>query len=404
MKKYLWSMLSIMLMATLSVNTISCSKDDEEKQTVITENDNEEEIIVDANIPIEDYYFADLGLHFDGYIYYNIISDTQKTVEVYKMEESITNIIIPDYVRINGIKYAVTKIAYGASKECSVESITIGSNIKEIESSFSYNPIHSIIVSPKNSTYDSRNNCNAIIETASNTLIAGSTTTVVPDGIVEIGKQSFLGIQIKSLNLPNSVRVIGENAFSSSGLNTIIIPESVKVISEGAFNNSMLTSIILPSSINKIEKNVFSHCDELTSVSMPESIEEIGEYAFFATKKLSYIAIPDKIKKIGSNAFNHSGLVSITLNGVKEIDEEAFCACNQLRNVYIGDICEDIGNYAFLECENLNSITLKSSYTRIRSTTFYNTNNCPIYVPSDNLDYYIKDEEWKYYVERLYGM
>ena len=273
-------MMSIVMMAILNVCFISCSKDDD-TQTEIPDNSDDEESIVEANIPIDNYYFEDQGLFFDGSIYYSILSESRKTVEVYGIEDDIKTLVIPDYARINGTKYAVTQIAAGVFKESVVESLTIGSNIKEIEEhAFGLDPFHSITVSQRNAIYDSRNNCNAIIETASNILIAGSSNTVIPEGVVEIGTSAFSGINIKSINLPNSVRIIGAHAFSFADLNAIKIPESVKNINEGAFEGSTLKSIILSSGITKIENDVFRDCKNLTDVTIPDNIESIGDGAF----------------------------------------------------------------------------------------------------------------------------
>ena len=51
--------------------------------------------------------------------------------------------------------------------------------------------LKSIKVSEGNKMYDSLENCNAIIGTASNKLIIGCTTTVIPDSVTEIGEFVF---------------------------------------------------------------------------------------------------------------------------------------------------------------------------------------------------------------------
>lgn len=51
--------------------------------------------------------------------------------------------------------------------------------------------MEAITVSPKNTVYDSRENCNAIIETATNTLLLGCSYTKIPEGVEKLGKDSF---------------------------------------------------------------------------------------------------------------------------------------------------------------------------------------------------------------------
>jgi len=77
-----------------------------------------------------------------------------------------------------------------------------------------YSALTNISVDENNKVYDSRENCNAIIETACNELIAGCSATVIP----------------------NSVQKIGFNAFSHcSNLTNIVIPDSVREIKDKAF-------------------------------------------------------------------------------------------------------------------------------------------------------------------------
>lgn len=71
-----------------------------------------------------------------------------------------------------------------------LSSLTIGKNVSFIDdTTFSgCNGLTSIIVDKNNPVYDSRDNCNAIIETASNTLIFRCSTTVVPHDVTSIGR------------------------------------------------------------------------------------------------------------------------------------------------------------------------------------------------------------------------
>ena len=85
----------------------------------------------------------------------------------------------------------------------------------------------SINVSPENPEYDSRNNCNAIIETASNTLLLGCKNTVIPESVTAIGPWALSGIEASSITIPGSVLAIGDNAIGSSSLASIIVQATV---------------------------------------------------------------------------------------------------------------------------------------------------------------------------------
>jgi len=93
------------------------------------------------------------------------------------------------------------------------------------------------VVESGNPRYDSRNNCNAIIETANNVLIVGCKNTTIPNSVTKIGPCAFFGCDgLTSIDIPNSVISIGANAFAyCTGLTSIDIPSSVTSTGYGAF-------------------------------------------------------------------------------------------------------------------------------------------------------------------------
>jgi hypothetical protein len=95
----------------------------------------------------------------------------------------------------------------------------------------------SICVDKNNPIYDSRNNCNAIIETKRNTLIAGCKNTVIPNSVTSIGDWAFYQCEnLTSLTIPNSVTSIGKSAFyKCKNLTSITIPNSVASIGYNVF-------------------------------------------------------------------------------------------------------------------------------------------------------------------------
>ncbi len=148
------------------------------------------------------------------------------------------------------IHNSVTSIGYYAFSECS--SLT------------------SVTVEKGNKVYDSRDNCNAIIETATNTLLYGSNTTIIPNSVTSIGQFAFCYCSgLTSVTIPNSVTSIGNYAFANcSGLTSVTIPNSVTSIGGYAFYNcSGLTSITIGSGINYIGETAFASCPELTDVT-----------------------------------------------------------------------------------------------------------------------------------------
>ena len=127
--------------------------------------------------------------------------------------------------------------------------------------------ISSIIVDSDNPIYDSRENCNAIIETATNILISGCNNSTIPDSVDEIGKYAFSNCnKISTIIIPNSVKKINEYAFTNTspegpsdlGLNYIVIPYSVYEICKDAFSTceNLDLAVIMNHNTN-IDKEAF---------------------------------------------------------------------------------------------------------------------------------------------------
>ena len=130
----------------------------------------------------------------------------------------LTSVTIPN---------SVTSIWSGAFGGCSgLTSVTIPNSVTSIDNYAFYGStgLTSIIVESGNTVYDSRNNCNAIIETATNTLIVGCKNTYIPSSVTSIGYVAFSSCSgLTSITIPNSVTSIGYSAFSGcSGLTSII--------------------------------------------------------------------------------------------------------------------------------------------------------------------------------------
>ncbi|MGM9830222.1 MAG: leucine-rich repeat protein, partial [Muribaculaceae bacterium] len=170
------------------------------------------------------------------------------------------------------IPNSVTSIGESAFCYCSsLASITIGKSVTSIGGGafFNCSGLTSIIVDSENQIYDSRENCNAIIETASNKLLYGSNNTIIPNSVASIGGSAFYGCSgLTSVSIPNSVASIGGSAFyGCSGLTSVSIPNSVNSIGTYAFHGcSGLTSITIGNSVTSIGDWAFSYCSGLTSV------------------------------------------------------------------------------------------------------------------------------------------
>ena len=199
--------------------------------------------------------------YIDG-IYYNLNSDTKQAEVTSGDSEYNGSVVIPETVTYDGKTYNVTSIGDWAFFNQGLSSVTIGNNVTSIGTEafvYCYNLesitipkrvtsigddafkgcgiVTSIKVETGNTTYDSRGDCNALIETASNTLITGCMNTVIPNSITSIGDWAF------------------EECY-------------------------LLTSLIIPESVTSIGCSAFYGCYSLTSITIPKGVTNIGDLAF----------------------------------------------------------------------------------------------------------------------------
>ena len=350
------------------------------------------------------------------------------------INRDIRELIIPSQIIYSHYVYpviSVDPVVLGLLRRLEflhLESIVIPESVTYIDApSLSGSKLKSIKVKSGNPRYDSRNDCNAIIETETNTLIVGCANTIIPDSVTGIGKSAFNSCTFKSLTIPNKVTFIEEDAFSLCDIGEICIPNSVTIIGarafqycasllsieipnsvttigEAAFESSAIKSIVIPESVIHIGKDAFEGCD-LESITVntgnpkydsrndcnaiietetntlivgcantiiPDSVTGIGNGAFRGCGDLKSIIIPNSVIEIRDCAFRYCrSLESIVIpSSVNCIGEEAFLGCKALTSMHIPDGIITIGSRAFQWCEKLVSVELSASVKKIGEVVF----------------------------------
>ena len=104
----------------------------------------------------------------------------------------------------------------------------------------------SLVVDPKNKVYDSREDCNCIVESQSNKIICGSSVAVIPKSVSSIGKYAFSGMNTPTvLRIPDNVLKVEEFAFERcNNLYQVVIPANTEINYEAFFDCTRLTSAI----------------------------------------------------------------------------------------------------------------------------------------------------------------
>lgn len=224
----------------------------------------------------------------------------------------------------------VTSIGAWAFNSCDglTGVLNIPSNVASIgEDAFVYCKFEGIVVDPENPNFDSRNDCNAIIETSTNELTTGCKNTVIPNSVTVIGNNAFKGITgMTSIEIPNSVVSIGDNAF--------------------AFCFDLTGDLVIPNSVETIGESAFFQCEGLDGkLVIGESVSYIGDMAFrkcsHISSAISLAPIPPVLgNDLGGMAFAEFGIQTLTVP----------CGCVEAyRNSSWYDPYGLVGFYEFIE-------------------------------------------------------
>ena len=289
-------------------------------------------------------------------LYYRILSDANKTVEVtyphligsdYWSDYSrpTGSLVIPSSVRHDGVDYTVVSIGENAFNDCNgLAAVTVGDSISAI---YSY--------------------------------------------------AFFKCSNLSSMELPDQMNKIEDHAFAITAFTEIVLPSSLTYIDEACFMNcNSLVSITIPANVTEIGPMAFLNCQSLQSVTFHDSLQKIWGSAFENCYSLTEVEIPNSVVQIRWSAFRScTSLSTVTIGtGTTEIQQYAFMGCTALetvnfnaincvvsdeayfsdspmfKNLNIGEEVQVIDDFAFTDCDSIAKLVIPNSVTTIKTRAF----------------------------------
>ena len=342
------------------------------------------------------------------------------------------------------LPYSVTTIGTLAFGDCnSLVSVYIPASVTTISNgnsnAFTGAALANIEVDAGNPVYDSRDGCNAIIETATNKLITGCQNTIIPYGVTSIGNSAFEDCSnLTDITLPATVDTLGDYAFlNCTSLNTIEVnastpPTMNTTEANHTFKNLDISNISVYVPCGSLETyqdsdwngfDLFENCnivfeDMLTKQICVEAWDRNFDGELSYREAAAVTSLNNEFYESNITSFNElqyftgldmiyeddfvdcQQLVAVTLPPtVTTIDASAFTNCVSLASITFGENITDIGGYAFYGCTGLAFIKVEAQNPPTMGyNTFYGVpSSIPVYVPCGTKEEYEGDLDWSYF-------
>ena len=320
----------------------------------------------------------------------------------------------------------IESIDWAAFSGCrSITSVTIPASTTSLSSNpFSHCYILSeVSVAEGNPVYDSRNNCNAVIETATNKLVMGCNNSIIPEGIVELGSLAFAGYEVfSSIELPSTLRILDNQVFIDCSSLTSIDLKNVTDIGYACFGGTPLTIVHIPSTVERIDfSNPFGdsaiesitvdpsnpyydsrdNCNAIIAKNFTNTILRDGKKAVnVLVSGCKNTIIPSSVRAIGDDAFKYCKMNTIDIpEGVESILYGAFMR-SEIQTIKLPKSLTFLDECAFYYCNQLASVIVQNAVPlSIANSTFNTRSSITLYVPYGSKAVYEAADVWKEFKE-----
>ena len=352
-----------------------------------------------------------------GDFYYNHLDDG--TVQLAKGDSlALTGQLnIPSEVTYEGTTYTVTQIGPDAFIHTSgITGIYLPASIKRLHNGGGGQPnpftycenVETIVVDPDNPTYDSRDNCNAIISKGgadayapANQMVAGCKNTTIPSSVNQLGSNVFAGCTgLTSINIPGTVQYLwGKTFLRCSNLAEVTLNEGLELISANTFAHcTSLKSINIPASVTRIQALAFAGCNALETITV-ESDNQKYDSRDNSNAIITKVAVTQSPAVAPKDQLVVGCKTTVIPSTVTSLGQYAFVQIATLENLDIPENVTSIGNYAFHSCTGLKSINEYAAQNTVTLGTAVWTNvdqaNCKLHVYPDDYNYYSTTAQWK---------
>lgn len=211
-------------------------------------------------------------------------------------------------------------------------------------------------------------------------------------GITDDGKYHLVGCTgTVRMVLPETIEEIGAEAFKDAHISTMNIPQSLTTLGVGCFNGCLMTNdIVIPGGVVEIPKDAFAWLWNVNKVTLSEGLETIGETAFNFSH-IREINIPASVSYVGSLAFGYNQLSKVEVADLESFLNLIFddCWANPLNTgaglyykgkpvteINFGDyFITETGEYQLYGCGSLEKVIFPRNFTKIGYESFLNANN-----------------------------
>ena len=309
--------------------------------------------------------------------------------------ESLTNADLPDSVYFIGeyafsyctsikhftVPQGVEILEREIFNRVSLETFTVGSNVKEIKGNglSVFYSVDTLYIKDLSAWFEVtfERGANPVIK-AKNLNVEGKSARdlVIPKDVETIPAYAFEDCScIESVTVTSSTQTIASHAFDNCNkLKSIVLQEGVKTIGDYAFLNcKMLENVEMADSVIYLYAGAFKGCTSLEKIDLPASITNVETYTFQDCTSLKSVTMPEGVGTIQNSAFKGcTSLESIDLTNCSDLYSCALMDCTSLKTVKLSPKMRTINSDIFNGCTSLEEIHLPNELTTISNRTFAN--------------------------------